>query len=572
MNYNVPNSELEGHMDNRIRTNLLRGGKLLVVAAIVFTLLKLPTPVSADSSIPQTDQTPIAPLSKPGSTAQPRYISGFGIDNVYTIFYEDRLDTVGCTNPETFRIYYNQTTTGPFGFAVTGTATNICDTHFIVKNWPITIGSTTYSYRGWGAQGNNPSHAFYVSNDLVHWMEIYNGVSMFSDTSNVLAGDTILYGFHDIVQLNSNYMGWVETAGGRTFIVWSDQGDEHWKVIGEVGGAVAGAGPLNMYFFPGISGPKPSGNFVLMELDGQLAYTKLYLAGDYRGAYMAINRAAAQAATPSQAEAAFINPANWTWRNGTTGLPTLADTVIASTYGTGGHDIREAWTVPMSNYRSDHVVLYTASYAVGSAKGLGCASASAQCLVVSGSPSAEILPATLSSVSSLPKLIIPATGFAQDKVNILPKQTVDYSIEKDLWLEIPKIGVAMDVVGVPLQDNTWDVTWLGEDAGWLEGTAYPTTAGNTTLTGHVWDALNHPGPFIGLNQLGWGDEVIVHAGGADFVYEVRSVKTVNPENTSFITKHEEYSWLTLITCKNYNSATSEYDDRLVVRAVLVEVR
>ena len=142
----------------------------------------------------------------------------------------------------------------------------------------------------------------------------------------------------------------------------------------------------------------------------------------------------------------------------------------------------------------------------------------------------------------------------------------------DLWLEIPKIGAEMNIVGVPFQSNTWDVTWLGDDAGWLEGTAYPTRAGNTTITGHVWDAYNHPGPFSNLNQLSWGDEVIVHTIGAEYVYAIRSIQAVNPGNTSLITKHEEYSWITLITCQNYNPATGEYDKRLVVRAVLVEVR
>jgi sortase (surface protein transpeptidase) len=32
------------------------------------------------------------------------------------------------------------------------------------------------------------------------------------------------------------------------------------------------------------------------------------------------------------------------------------------------------------------------------------------------------------------------------------------------------------------------------------------------------------------------------------------------------------SWLTLLTCQDYNPHTGEYDRRLVVRAVLLEVR
>ncbi len=323
------------------------------------SLLLTTASVAAESSIPQTDHTPTAPLSSPASPAQPRYISGVGLDNAYTIFYEDRNAPCGGAS----RIYFNQTTSGPLGFSATSTATNICDTHFLVKDWPITISTVTYAYRAWGSGTNSGSHNFYVSNDLVNWTLVTTFT--FNHPS-----DGILYGFHDIVQLNGHYLGWVESAGGRTYIVRSDTGDDQWTVIAQVGGATADAAPLSLYFFPSITGPKPSGNFVLMELDGQLTYAKLYLAGDYRGAFMAINRAAAQAATSADAEAAFMNPLDWTWRDGTTGLPAAADTAIASTIGSGGHDVREAWTVPESDYHADHASLYTADYAAG-AKGLG---------------------------------------------------------------------------------------------------------------------------------------------------------------------------------------------------------
>jgi sortase (surface protein transpeptidase) len=36
-------------------------------------------------------------------------------------------------------------------------------------------------------------------------------------------------------------------------------------------------------------------------------------------------------------------------------------------------------------------------------------------------------------------------------------------------------------------------------------------------------------------------------------------------------KHEEKSWLTLVTCKDYDEKTNTYRKRVVVRAVLVSV-
>ena len=95
--------------------------------------------------------------------------------------------------------------------------------------------------------------------------------------------------------------------------------------------------------------------------------------------------------------------------------------------------------------------------------------------------------------------VLPTTGFARGKVTSLPAQTTAYAALGDLWLEIPKLGVQMPIVGVPQADGKWDVSWLGSNAGWLNGSAFPTWAGNSVLTGHVWNADNTVGPF-GLHQ------------------------------------------------------------------------
>ena len=74
-----------------------------------------------------------------------------------------------------------------------------------------------------------------------------------------------------------------------------------------------------------------------------------------------------------------------------------------------------------------------------------------------------------------------------------------------------KLGMSMSIVGVPQSDSGWDVTWLGNSAGYLAGSAFPTWAGNTVITGHVWDAFNCPGAFAELKSLGYGDQVQIHA-------------------------------------------------------------
>jgi len=139
-----------------------------------------------------------------------------------------------------------------------------------------------------------------------------------------------------------------------------------------------------------------------------------------------------------------------------------------------------------------------------------------------------------------------------------------------LVLKIPTLDLELPIVGVPLTAEGWDVTWLGDQAGYLEGTAYPTWAGNTAITAHVWDADNTPGSFVDLHTLKHGDQIIIHAWGQRYVYEVRTLTKVSPEDLSVL-PHSEYDVLTLITCQGFDDTSGEYDWRLAVRTVLIDV-
>jgi LPXTG-site transpeptidase (sortase) family protein len=167
---------------------------------------------------------------------------------------------------------------------------------------------------------------------------------------------------------------------------------------------------------------------------------------------------------------------------------------------------------------------------------------------------------------------LPDTGFAADRVTLLAPQTISYNDPGDLWLEIPKLHLKMPIVGVPRTGTEWNVSWLGSNAGWLEGSAFPSWAGNSVLTGHAWNADNSPGPFLKLNTLWWDENVIVHAFGQQSIYKVRSVQQVAPTNFNAMMKHEDLPWLTLVTCRGYDEGTNSYRYRIIVRAVLVEVK
>ncbi|MBN2117468.1 MAG: isopeptide-forming domain-containing fimbrial protein [Anaerolineales bacterium] len=167
---------------------------------------------------------------------------------------------------------------------------------------------------------------------------------------------------------------------------------------------------------------------------------------------------------------------------------------------------------------------------------------------------------------------LPRTGFAPGRVTLLPEQPADFSYSAlgDLWLEIPRLGIKVNIVGVPFKSKDWNLTWLGSQAGYLAGTAYPTHAGNTGLTAHAYLADGSPGPFVDLGKLSYGDQVIVHMSGQRYIYEVRENRLVRPNDLSVL-KHEEYPWLTLLTCKGYSDSADAYQYRVAVRAVLVKV-
>jgi LPXTG-site transpeptidase (sortase) family protein len=167
--------------------------------------------------------------------------------------------------------------------------------------------------------------------------------------------------------------------------------------------------------------------------------------------------------------------------------------------------------------------------------------------------------------------LIPITGFSPHIKTVLKPQPEELKYaETDIILEIPTLGVKIPIVGVPKKDGTWDVSWLVKEAGWLEGSAFPSWNGNSVLTSHVYLSSGLPGPFVNLYKLKFDDQIIVHAYGQKYIFAVRTNEVLLPNDASVI-KHEEKSWVTLVTCKEYDSMTKTYRKRVVVRAVLVSV-
>ena len=139
-----------------------------------------------------------------------------------------------------------------------------------------------------------------------------------------------------------------------------------------------------------------------------------------------------------------------------------------------------------------------------------------------------------------------------------------------LAIQIPVLKVDAPIVGVASQNGSWDVSWLENQVGWLNGTAYPTWRGNSVLTGHVVNADGKPGIFYRLKSLDVGEYIFVYLSGYRYTYKVVSNTDVQPDDAT-VMKHEDKSYLTLITCDNYDAQTGTYLRRVAVQAVLVDV-
>ena len=196
---------------------------------------------------------------------------------------------------------------------------------------------------------------------------------------------------------------------------------------------------------------------------------------------------------------------------------------------------------------------------------------SANALVTARAGSASVwFPGSASGFVPFYRDGLPNTGFAPGERTFLPNQPASaaYASQGDLSLDIPRLDLSLPIVGIPRDGNAWDISWLSRQAGYLEGTAFPSFPGNSVLTSHVYLADGTPGPFVHLGSLLFGDKILVHAYGSSFTYEVRSVRAVSPGDTSVLA-HKDGPWLTLLTCQDFDPASHSYLRRLAVSAVLI---
>lgn len=167
--------------------------------------------------------------------------------------------------------------------------------------------------------------------------------------------------------------------------------------------------------------------------------------------------------------------------------------------------------------------------------------------------------------------LVPVTGFQPDEITRLDNSSRPRYDSLGITIEIPVLHVNTSIVGVQVKDGNWDVSWLQNQIGWLNGTAYPTWKGNSVLTGHVVNADGKPGLFYGLKSLPKGELIFVYNAGYRYTYQVVTNSSIQPDDISAF-QHEDKSYLTLITCDRYDETSESYLSRIAVRAKLVDVK
>jgi sortase A len=149
----------------------------------------------------------------------------------------------------------------------------------------------------------------------------------------------------------------------------------------------------------------------------------------------------------------------------------------------------------------------------------------------------------------------PTPTFAPPVRLIVPKLSIDTTIE-------PVSVNANNVMEVP---DGWD------KAGWYTRAVKPGEVGTAVIVGHYDDQTGAPAIFYYLKNLQIGDQIIVvNADGEQLVFSVN-----NKSNAPFdsliedLLNNDNNKNLILITCGGWwNSATHNYSERLVVRAMV----
>ena len=123
------------------------------------------------------------------------------------------------------------------------------------------------------------------------------------------------------------------------------------------------------------------------------------------------------------------------------------------------------------------------------------------------------------------------------------------------YVDIPKINVYL-----PVQHGT-DVDTLEKSVGHVAGTSLPVGGSSTHAVLSAHSGMASSKLFSDIDQLAEGDMFYVHVLGDTLAYEVDSIHTVPPTDTSLLQIEDGKDYVTLVTCTPFGVNTH----RLLVR-------
>ena len=123
------------------------------------------------------------------------------------------------------------------------------------------------------------------------------------------------------------------------------------------------------------------------------------------------------------------------------------------------------------------------------------------------------------------------------------------------YIDIPKINVYL-----PVQHGT-DAETLERAVGHVAGTSLPVGGSSTHAVLSAHSGMASSKLFSDIEQLKLGDTFFVHVLGDTLVYEVDSINTVVPTDTSLLQIEDDKDYVTLVTCTPFGINTH----RLLVR-------
>lgn len=117
------------------------------------------------------------------------------------------------------------------------------------------------------------------------------------------------------------------------------------------------------------------------------------------------------------------------------------------------------------------------------------------------------------------------------------------------YIDIPKIGVYL-----PVQHGTGAET-LERAVGHVVGTSLPVGGSSTHAVLSAHSGMASSKLFSDIDQLELGDKFFIHVLGNTLAYEVDSINTVLPTDTSLLQIEDGKDYVTLVTCTPFGINT-----------------